>query len=112
VTVTTVFMLLFGVNFNDLFHAVLLLAPQVRPRVQERRSCGAYLGVMGFFSIAVIAPGPDQCAPRCSRISSGTRIHHGALLRCRPIMTTTGYCDRPNFDTWPVFSRVHPDDWS
>ncbi len=94
-TVCTVFMALFGTNFNIFY---LLLLRQFRKALfnQELR---LYLGVM-FCSIALIT---WNILPLFSG-NIGEALHHAAF-QVSSIMTTTGF-STVDFNLWPAFSKV------
>lgn len=94
-TVVTIFMALFGVNFNVYY---LLLIKEFRKafRSEEVR---AYLLIMGS-AIVLIA-----CNIRpLFNGNFGQSLHHAAF-QVSSIMTTTGFAT-VNFDVWPEFSRM------
>ncbi len=92
--VITVFMLLFGVNFNLYF---LLLRRRVRDALRSRE---LWIFV-GFFAVATalitvnISPLYD---------SIGESLRHSAF-QVSSIVTTTGY-GTTDFDLWPTFSKA------
>ena len=93
-SVCTVFMTLFGVNFNIYFLLLLGKFSQAL-RSQELR---VYLGIF-FGAVAVITV--DIC-----HIFGGIRqaLHH-AVFTVASIMTTTGFATE-DFDLWPQLSRT------
>ncbi len=93
-TVTTVFMILFGVNFSLYF----LLLRKKFGAVWRNTELRWYLGII-FGSIALIT---INIAPTFSRLYDA--FHHAAFA-VASIITTTGYCTE-NFDLWPAFSRM------
>ncbi len=94
-TVCTVFMALFGTNFNIFY---LLLLRQVKKAFcnQELR---LYLGVM-LCSIALIT---WNILPQFSG-NVGEALHHAAF-QVSSIMTTTGF-STVDFNLWPSFSKM------
>lgn len=91
--VTTIFMILFGVNFNIYF---LLLAkkPKEAFHSEELR---AYLGIIAV-SILVIAVDISH-----SFSDLGDALHHSAF-QVASIITTTGF-STVDFDLWPTLSK-------
>ena len=93
-TVTTVFMLLFGVNFNLYF---LLILRKFKDIITDAE-LHVYLGVVAV-STALISINVLGSFP-----SLRDSIHHAAF-QVATIITTTGY-STVNFDTWPSFSKA------
>ena len=92
--VTTVFMLLFGVNFSCYY---LLLLGQIRS-VFKDEELRAYLGI-AFCSVLLIA-----WNIRGMYASVGETLRHAAF-QVSSIMTTTGFATT-DFDLWPSFSKT------
>lgn len=92
--VTTVFMLLFGVNFSCYY---LLLLGQIRG-VFKDEELRAYLGI-AFCSVLLIA-----WNIRGMYASVGETLRHAAF-QVSSIMTTTGFATT-DFDLWPSFSKT------
>ena len=92
--VTTVFMMLFGVNFSCYY---LLLLRQFR-NVFKDEELRAYLGI-AFCSFALIA-----WNIRGMYGSLGETLRHAAF-QVSSIMTTTGFATT-DFDLWPSFSKT------
>jgi len=92
-TVTTVFMILFGVNFSVYF-LILDKRPKEALFSEELR---AYLGIIlvSIVAIAINIKGGFS--------SFGAAFHHSAF-QVASIITTTGYSTE-NFDLWPSFSK-------
>ena len=92
--VTTVFMILFGINFSCYY---LLLLKQFRNvfRDEELRT---YLGII-FVSILLIALDIRDLYP-----TMGETVRHSAF-QVGSIITTTGF-STVDFDLWPSFSRT------
>lgn len=92
--VTTIFMILFGVNFN-IYYLFLIRKPKDAFRSEEVR---AYLGII-LVSILLIAWNTRG-------LYSGIlqALHHGAF-QVASIITTTGY-STVDFDLWPSFSKT------
>ena len=92
--VTTVFMILFGINFSCYY---LLLLKQFRNvfRDEELRT---YLGII-FISILLIALDIRDLYP-----TMGETVRHSAF-QVGSIITTTGF-STVDFDLWPSFSRT------
>lgn len=92
--VTTIFMILFGVNFN-IYYLFLIKKPKDAFRSEEVRS---YLGII-LASVLLIAWN--------TREMFGTilqALHHGAF-QVASIITTTGF-STVDFDLWPSFSKA------
>ena len=92
--VTTVFMILFGINFSCYY---LLLLKQVRS-VFKDEELRLYLGII-FGSIALIV-----LNLRGYYDTLGETIRHAAF-QVGSIITTTGYATT-DFDLWPSFSKT------
>ena len=92
--VTTVFMILFGVNFSCYY---LLLLRQFR-NVFKDEELRAYLGII-FVSILLITLNVRHLYPTLEET-----IRHAAF-QVGSIMTTTGYATT-DFDLWPAFSKT------
>ncbi len=93
-TVTTIFMVLFGVNFSVYF-LILDKRPKEALRSEEFR---AYLGII-FIAILMAAVNIRE-----GFSSFGTAIHHSAF-QVASIITTTGYTT-VDYELWPSFSKV------
>ena len=93
-TVTTVFMLLFGVNFSIYFFLLRRKFDLVYKNTELRWYLAIFFSAVTLITINVAPMFP----------SVGNAIHHVAFS-VSSVMTTTGYCTA-NFDTWPEFSRV------
>lgn len=94
-SVITVFMALFGVNFN-IFYFLLIKEYSQALHNEELR---LYFGIM-FASIAAIT---WNILPTYGG-SFRDALHHAAF-QVSSVMTTTGYATA-NFDLWPEFSRL------
>lgn len=92
--VTTIFMILFGVNFN-IYYLFLIRKPKDAFRSEEVR---AYLGII-LVSILLIA-----WNTRGLYTGILQALHHGAF-QVASIITTTGYSS-VDFDLWPSFSKT------
>ena len=92
--VTTVFMILFGVNFSCYY---LLLLKQVK-NVFKDEELRLYLGII-FVSIALIV-----LDVRGYYDTLGETVRHAAF-QVGSIITTTGYATT-DFDLWPSFSKT------
>ena len=90
----TVFMILFGVNFNVYF---LFWSKKFAEglKCEELR---AYLGVIGVAILLITLN-------ICDGFSSVFEAFHHAAFQVASIITTTGYAT-VDFNTWPEFSRV------
>jgi len=93
-TATTVFMILFGVNFTVYY---LLLQRKWKSALSSSE-LWTYLGI---FAVATLAISINIYK---STPSYGYALHHAAFSAAS-IMTTTGYATE-NFNLWPEFSRV------
>ncbi len=91
--VTTVFMILFGVNFS-LFYMMIIREFKGVFKNEELRF---YLGII-LFSVVTIS---INVAPMFD--SFGQAWHHSAF-QVASIMSTTGFATE-NFDLWPQYSR-------
>lgn len=91
--VVTVFMILFGINFNVFY--LLLLRQFAQVFRDEELRC--YLGILAL-STAVIT-----CNVLPLFRSAGEALHHAAF-QVASIMTTTGY-STVDFNQWPELSR-------
>lgn len=91
--VTTIFMILFGVNFN-VYYLFLIRKPKDAFRSEEVR---AYLGII-LASILLIAWNTRGMYGDILQA-----LHHGAF-QVASIITTTGYSS-VDFDLWPSFSK-------
>ena len=92
--VITVFMLLFGVNFNLYY---LLLIRRFRAAAQSSE-CWYYLGIVGV-SIALITA---NILPMYKNFQEALRL---SAFQVASIVTTTGYATA-DFNLWPQFSKA------
>ena len=92
--VITVFMLLFGVNFNLYY---LLLIRRFRAAAQSSE-CWYYLGIVGV-SIALITA---NILPMYKSFQEALRL---SAFQVASIVTTTGYATA-DFNLWPQFSKA------
>lgn len=95
--ITTVFMLLFGVNFG-LYYLLLLRSFKAVFRDEELR---LYLGMV-IASIAVITV--NVLGTTADTMTTSDTIRHAAF-QVSSIVTTTGY-STTDFDLWPNLSRA------
>lgn len=93
-TVTTIFMILFGVNFTVYF---LLLQRKFRQALRSSE-LWTYLGVILVATLAI------SLNIFRSMSSFGQAFHHAAFT-VSSLITTTGY-GTVDFNLWPEFSRV------
>ena len=93
-TVTTIFMILFGVNFTVHF---LLLQRKFRQALRSSE-LWTYLGVILVATLAI------SLNIFRSMSSFGQAVHHAAFT-VSSLITTTGY-GTVDFNLWPEFSRV------
>lgn len=92
--VLTIFMLLFGVNFN-LYYFILIKKAKVALKSTE---LWFYLGIIAFSTICISA----NIFPIYETL--GTSIKHAAF-QVAAFVTTTGYGTAPVND-WPIFSKT------
>jgi len=91
--VITVFMLLFGINFNLYY---LLLIRRFRAAAQSSE-CWYYIGIV-LVSIAMITA---NILPMCRGFEEALRL---SAFQVSSIITTTGYATT-DFNLWPEFSK-------
>ncbi|WP_313180246.1 TrkH family potassium uptake protein [Lacrimispora sp.] len=91
--VVTVFMILFGINFN-VYHLLLTRHPKEAFRCEEAR---AYLGIIAASVLFI------TFNIRGSFGSLFSAFHHAAF-QVASIITTTGY-STVDYDLWPEFSK-------
>ena len=92
--VITVFMILFGINFNAYY---LLLTKKVM-QAAKNEEVRYYLGIIGL-AIVVIAINTREM------FTSFGRAFQQAAFQVGSIITTTGYATT-DFNVWPVFSKT------
>lgn len=92
--VITVFMALFGINFNIYF---LLLCKKFKDAFKSEE-VWTYLAIM-FSAIVIIAINVKDMFS-----SFGEALHHSAF-QVSSVMTTTGFCT-VDFNQWPELSRI------
>ncbi len=92
--VITVFMTLFGINFNFYF---LLLCKKFKDAFKSEE-VWTYLAIM-FSAIVIIAINVKDMFS-----SFGEALHHSAF-QVSSVMTTTGFCT-VDFNQWPELSRI------
>lgn len=92
--VTTIFMILFGINFN-IYYLFLIKKPKDAFHSEEVR---AYLGII-LVSILLIAWNTRGMFANILQA-----LHHGAF-QVASIITTTGF-STVDFDLWPSFSKT------
>ena len=92
--VISIFMLLFGVNFN-VYYLLYIKKPKDAFRCEELR------GYVGIVAAAIIL---ITINVRCMFPSLLTAFHH-AVFQVATIITTTGY-STVDFDKWPEFSKT------
>ncbi len=92
--VISVFMMLFGINFNLYY---LLLIRDVRS-VLKSEELWAYLGIIAFSTITI-------AINISSYFPSMFEAFHHAFFQVSSITTTTGYATA-DFNLWPQYSRV------
>ena len=93
--IITVFMWLFGVNFNVYY---LLLIRAFRPALSSRE-----LWVYGGITVASIAAITVNVLPMESYATIEETVRHAAF-QVASIMTTTGYATT-DFNLWPMFAK-------
>lgn len=92
--VITVFMALFGINFNLYY---LLLTRRFRA-ARQSNECWYYLGIMGAAILLITL----NIRPLCQNIADALRL---SAFQVSSIMTTTGYATT-DFNLWPEFSKA------
>ena len=92
--VITVFMILFGVNFNAYY---LLLTKKVM-QAAKNEEVRYYLGIIGFAIVAIAINTRGM-------FTSFGRAFQQAAFQVGSIITTTGYATT-DFNVWPVFSKT------
>ena len=92
--VITVFMILFGVNFNAYY---LLLSKKVM-QAAKNEEVRYYLGIIGLAIVAIAVNTRDM-------FTSFGRAFQQAAFQVGSIITTTGYATT-DFNVWPVFSKT------
>jgi trk system potassium uptake protein TrkH len=92
--ILTIFMILFGVNFN-VYYLFLIRKPKDALSCEEMR---VYLAII-FLSTLVIGWNARGCF-----VSLGESLHHAAFT-VASIITTTGF-GSADFDLWPELSRA------
>ncbi len=92
--VVSVFMILFGVNFNLYF---LLLTRQFT-RVFKSEELRWYLGTIAFATVAIAL----NILPQYERITTALRY---AGFQVASIITTTGFATA-DYTAWPIFSQM------
>jgi trk system potassium uptake protein TrkH len=92
--ILTIFMILFGVNFN-VYYLFLIRKPKDALSCEEMR---VYLAII-FLSTLVIGWNAKGCF-----VSLGESLHHAAFT-VASIITTTGF-GSADFDLWPELSRA------
>ncbi len=92
--VITVFMLIFGVNFNLYY---LILVGKLKQALKSRE-LWCYLAIVGVASVAIAV----NIVSLCESASEAFRL---GAFQVSSIMTTTGFstCD---FNLWPTFSKT------
>ncbi len=93
--IITVFMWLFGVNFNIYY---LLLIRSFRPALSSRE-----LWVYGGITLAAIAAITGNILPQMNYPTLEETVRHAAF-QVSSIITTTGYATA-DFNLWPMLSR-------
>ena len=93
-TVVTVFMILFGVNFNAYF---LLLCGRVKKAIKNEE-------IIVYFAIILIAIGIISVDIYSMYNNAADAVHHAAF-QVGSIITTTGYATT-DFNLWPQLSRT------
>lgn len=91
--VITIFMIMFGINFNLYF---LLLMREFKP-IWKNEELRAYLAIIGVTTAAIML----NIFPQYQSISKSFRY---AVFQVASIITTTGYAT-VDFVKWPMFSQ-------
>ena len=92
--VITVFMILFGINFNAYY---LLLTKKVM-QAAKNEEVRYYLGIIGLAIVAIAINTREM-------FTSFGRAFQQAAFQVGSIITTTGYATT-DFNVWPVFSKT------
>ena len=91
--VTTVFMLLFGINFNLYY---LLIVRNLKSALRSTE-LWCYLGIVGISTACITW----NILPMCQSLGESLRL---AAFQVASIITTTGYATT-DFDLWPQLSK-------
>lgn len=92
--ILTVFMILFGINFN-VYYLFLIMKPKQALRCEEMRT---YLGIIAAAVLLIVWNARDSFA------TLPEAFHHVAF-QVASIITTTGF-STVNFDLWPQLSKT------
>ena len=92
--VITIFMILFGINFNAYY---LLLTKKVM-QAAKNEEVRYYLGIIGLAIVAIAINTREM-------FTSFGRAFQQAAFQVGSIITTTGYATT-DFNVWPVFSKT------
>ena len=95
--VTTVFMILFGVNFSIYFFLICRKFKLIVKNSELKCYLGILLSAMVLISLNLILTGGFFS-------TKGEAIHHAAFA-VGSVMTTTGFCTA-DFSLWPEFSKT------
>ena len=93
-TVITIFMILFGVNFNVYFLFILKKIRQGLKNEELRAYLGIILGAILLITVNI-----------AGKFGNPFLAFHHAAFQVGSIITTTGY-STVDFDTWPTFSKT------
>ena len=93
-TVITIFMILFGVNFNVYFLFLLKKIRQGLKNEELRAYLGIILGAILLISVNI-----------AGKFGNPFLAFHHAAFQVGSIITTTGY-STVDFNTWPTFSKT------
>ena len=93
-TVITIFMILFGVNFNVYFLFLLKKIRQGLKNEELRAYLGIILGAILLITVNI-----------AGKFGNPFLDFHHAAFQVGSIITTTGY-STVDFDTWPTFSKT------
>ena len=93
-TVITIFMILFGVNFNVYFLFLLKKIRQGLKNDELRAYLGIILGAILLITVNI-----------AGKFGNPFLAFHHAAFQVGSIITTTGY-STVDFDTWPTFSKT------
>lgn len=91
--ITTVFMIIFGINFN-VYYLILVKRPKEALKSEEART---YLGIILVSALVI--------AFNIRHIFTGSEAIRHAFFQVASIITTTGYSSA-DFDLWPEFSKT------
>ncbi len=92
--IITVFMILFGINFNLIYFAII---GKIKDAIKSEE-LRWYLGIIGIAAILITL----NISPMYNNMLDAFRY---AIFQVGSIITTTGYVTY-NYETWPMFSQL------